>query len=161
MGAYRIDADELRAFVRRHKVVTEAARCRVPCAVTHMVGAPVRGSWWGLPDAGRIFNALNRLRDAPDVAVCRVVRGRISYADAAAWPALWRLAPRFPPDALARVVEVHGPDGRHRTHGIPASEWLPAPVRARGDALGEDEALRDLVDSVPEPQALLRDLGLA
>jgi hypothetical protein len=161
MSAYQLSPCVLRDFVRQHKVVTQAARCRVPCVVAFIVGAPVRGSWWGLPQSNRIFNALNRLGDAADLAVCRAVQGRLTYVDALAWPALWRLADRLPHDALARVVEVHGDDGRHRTHTIPPAAWLPADVKARAAAMSEDEAVRDLCTGVPDAEALRRDLGLA
>jgi hypothetical protein len=42
------------------------------------------------------------------------------------WPALVRVADRFPAERLASVDEVHTASGAHRTIKTPFPEWIPA-----------------------------------
>src|SRR5205085_12281617 len=37
-----------------------------------IVGAPVKGSWWGHADGKQIFHLLNGVRDSGEVMVCRL-----------------------------------------------------------------------------------------
>ena len=154
--------DELARFVARHKVVTEAARCRVP-SVVHLMAPPPplpRGSWWSWPGANRIYNRLGALRERDDVLVCRLVRGKVAYVHDAAWPALVRLRDAFPADALDRVADVHEASGRHASHRVPLDAWLPVTVAASARALDERAARVALAGGVPDAAALFADLGL-
>ena len=154
--------DELARFVARHKVVTEAARCRVPSLVHLMAPPPPlpRGSWWSWPGANRIYNRLGALRERDDVLVCRLVRGKVAYVHDTAWPALVRLRDAWPVDALDRVSDVHEASGRHASHRVPLSDWLPMTVAAAAHALDERAARVALADGVPDGAALFADLGL-
>ena len=154
--------DELARFVARHKVVTEAARCRVPSLVHLMAPPPPlpRGSWWSWPGANRIYNRLVALRERDELMVCRLVRGKVTYVHADAWPALVRLRDAFPAAALDRVSSVHGANGRHTTHVLPLDDWLRRDVAAAARALAADAALEELADGVPDAAALFADLGL-
>ena len=154
--------DELARFVARHKVVTEAARCRVP-SVVHLMAPPPplpRGSWWSWPGANRIYNRLGALRERDDVLVCRLVRGKVAYVHDTAWPALVRLRDAFPADALDRVADVHEASGRHASHRVPLDAWLPVTVAASARALDERAARVALAGGVPDAAALFADLGL-
>lgn len=154
--------DALASFVARHKVVTESARCRVPSLVHLMAPPPPlpRGSWWSWPGANRIYNRLGALRERDDLLVCRLVRGKVSYVNAAAWPALVRLRHAFPADALDRVTDVHEASGRHARHRVELDAWLPRAVAASARALDERAARAALADGVPDAAALFADLGL-
>lgn len=134
------------AFVEQHGVVLSAARGAVPCLAERIAGGPIKGSWWAHPRSRQIFQVLQALAESPDIAVCRVVDGKISLIHRRAWPALVRLAPRFPPARLALVRQEHTASGRHRNHETPFPQWLPAAVMKQAAALGEDEALAILGD---------------
>ena len=97
-------ADALR-FVEEHGVVLESARhSRVPSLAEAVAGGPIHGSWWSHPKGRAIFAATRALREAPDVLVCRVVDGKISFAHERVWPALVKLAAEFPRKDLARKM---------------------------------------------------------
>src|SRR5436309_7495581 len=64
------------AFIRRHGVVLEGARGPVPTLAEAVVGAPIRGSWWGHAKGHEIFWLTRAVRDSRDVLVCRLVRVR-------------------------------------------------------------------------------------
>jgi phosphoserine aminotransferase len=154
--------EELARYVARHKVVTEAARCRVPSLVHLMAPPPPlpRGSWWSWPGANRIYNRLGALHERDDVLVCRLVRGKVTYVHAGAWPALVRLRDVFAATALDRVSSVHGANGRHTTHVVPLDDWLAPAVAAAARALDVEAAHDVLADGVPDAAALFADLGL-
>jgi hypothetical protein len=57
------------------------------------------------------------------------------------WPALVRLADRFPAERLAAVDEVHTATGAHRTVEVAFPEWVPAEDVAAAAQLTADEAL--------------------
>jgi hypothetical protein len=81
------------AFVERHGIVLEAARHRtIPSLVEAVAGEPVRGSWWAHPAGKSIFALTRAVRESPQILVCRIVDGKISFAHARVWPALARLA---------------------------------------------------------------------
>ena len=162
-GAPRLPSvDELARVVALHKVVTEAARCRVPSLVHLMAPPPPlpRGSWWSWPGANRIHNRLVALAERDDLLVCRLVRGKVTWVHASAWPALVRLRDAFAPDALDRVTDVHQADGRHARHVVALADWLPEDVAALARRLDEPAARAALAAGVPDAAALFADLAL-
>ena len=56
------------------------------CAL--VAGAPVRGSWWGHPRSHEIFRVNCELAEHPDVLMCKLVSGKITYFHRALWPAV-------------------------------------------------------------------------
>jgi hypothetical protein len=91
-------APSLSALVRDQGVLSERA------LVDAVAGAPVRGSWWGHPASHAIFHALQKLRDDPDVFLCKLVEGKQTYVHRRLWPALLRLqaeAAAWPPLSAA------------------------------------------------------------
>jgi hypothetical protein len=84
------------------------------------------------------------IRRSPDVLVCRLVDGKITYVHRRLWPALARLAPRFSKTRLAAVTEVHTALGMHEVHVTPFSKWVPKNVRAAANRLTEQAALSQL-----------------
>jgi hypothetical protein len=137
-------AEEALAFVRKHGVVLASAPGPVPTLVTAVVGAPVKGSWWGHPKGREIFRVLSAVRESPDVLVCRLVDNKITFVHRRLWPALVRLAPRFEPRQIAQVHEEHTASGRHVTRDIPFPNWVPSDVKSESQTLSEREALKSL-----------------
>jgi hypothetical protein len=60
------------------------------------------------------------------------------------WPALVKLASRFPKDQLAKVWNEHTRTGAHRARRIPFPEWVPGEVMKYSDQLSISEAERVL-----------------
>lgn len=128
------------AFVQNHGVVLESARGPVPVLAAAVVGAPIRGSWWGHRKGPEIFRLTRVLRDAPDVLVCRLVSGKITYVHRRLWPALVRLAHRFPASHLAALREIHTGRGHHELHRVPFPQWVPTDIQRAAKGMTEAEA---------------------
>jgi hypothetical protein len=71
-----------------------------------IAGEPVRGSWWGHRAGQAIFQALEQLRDDPEVFLCKLLDGKQTYVHRRLWPALLRVQSEAalwpPPSAAAR-----------------------------------------------------------
>jgi hypothetical protein len=123
------------AFVAAHGVVLVSGKGGAPRLSDAVAGEPVRGSWWAHPAGKRIFDALQRVAESPDIVVCRLAAGRQTLVHRAAWPVLWRLRDAIPADRSARIVQEHTASGRHRAHAIPMADWMPVEARAAGERL--------------------------
>ncbi len=133
-------ADALR-FVERHGVVLESAQhIRVPSLAEAVAGAPIRGTWWSHPKGKAIFAATRAVREAPDVLVCRIVDGKISFAHERVWPALVKLANEFPRKDLARIRETHTESGAHRVENVAFPKWVPATTSADAERMSDADA---------------------
>lgn len=141
------------AFVRQHGVVLESAQGPVPSLAEAIAGAPIRGSWWAHPRSHLIFEITRAVRDSEKVLVCRLIRGKVTFVHERVWPALWRLAPRFPKSSLARISEVHTKSGRHELGSVAFPKWVPPRLRAAGTSLSETQALRTLGSWVTQERA--------
>ena len=144
-------ADEAVKFVATHGVVLESASGPVPSLAAAIVGAPVRGSWWGNPRSHEIFALTRAVRMAPSVLVCRLVRGKVTFVHRRLWAAVVRVADRFPPDHVAKIVEVHTSTGRHRVEGMRFPDWVPPLVLTDATTLSVEEALQALGPGVSPP----------
>jgi hypothetical protein len=131
-------------WVREQGIVLQSARGPVPNLAEHIAGEPIRGSWWGHASAREIFAALNRVVSSPDVVATRLINGRITLIHHRLWPALIRVADRFPEERLAAVDEEHTASGAHRTIEIPFRDWVPADDVTAAKLLTVDEALAQL-----------------
>ena len=140
MMVRRVTRRSALAFVRKHGVVLEGARGPVPSLAEAVAGGRIRGSWWGHKRGHEIFAITRAIRASPDVLVCRLVRGKVTYVHARVWAALARVADRFPAKNLAAVHERHTPQGRHEVDVVPFARWLPSAVKAKARKLREDEA---------------------
>lgn len=139
------------AFVTRQGIVLEAARhARIRSLAAAIAGEQLRGSWWSHAQGRAIFAATRAVRDSPDVLVCRLVEGKVSFVHARLWPALVRLRDRFAPSRLARLHEVHGRDGRHRIDAAAFPDWVPPATLAAAYALDETSAHAELATFFPE-----------
>jgi hypothetical protein len=81
------------------------------------------------------------VNESEDILVCRLVAGKVTLVHRRLWPALVRVAKRFPPNQIAQVREEHTPSGRHVRREIPFPKWVPADVNEQAKRLGEEEAL--------------------
>jgi hypothetical protein len=137
------------AFVERHGVVCEASRRgAIPSIVDEIAGETVRGTWWSHPRSRQIFAATRALRDSPDILVCRLVDGKITFVHRRLWPALVRIAHRFDPARLVRLHELHSATGKHVVEQTAFPDWVPAEVLAAANQLEEHDALAQLSDLV-------------
>ena len=138
--------DPMAALIQ-HGVMLESARGPLPNVAEMIAGEPIRGSWWSHPRSHEIFAAINALADSPDVVRTRLVNGKVTLLHRGVWPALFRLADRFPPARLAAIGEEHTSSGAHRVTERAFPDWVPVDVRHAGAELTIDEALAIL----PEP----------
>ncbi len=132
------------AFIRKHGVVLESAAGPVPSLAVAIAGGSIRGSWWSHPRSREIFEITQTIRGSEDVLVCRLVNGRVTFVHRRLWPALVRVAKRFPKKQLAQVHEVHTDSGRHVAMEVAFPKWVPAEVTAEASQLSEEEAVREL-----------------
>jgi hypothetical protein len=86
---------EALAFVERHGIVLQAARGSLPNLAETIAGGAIRGSWWGHPKGKEIFHAVKTIGASPNVLVCKLAEGKITYVHRRLWPALIKLASRF------------------------------------------------------------------
>lgn len=135
------------ALVRKHGIVLMSARGPVPNLAEAIAGGPIRGSWWGHPDSHAIFRIATAVAESPDVHVCRLVDGKITFVHRRLWPALARLSDDLPKKRIAAVRDEHTPRGHHRTvtvpfsRAMPESVWIASRRMTKQDAvaiLGED-----------------------
>lgn len=132
------------AFVRMHGVVLESAKGPVPSLAEKIAGAPIRGSWWTHPRSHDIFRITRAVRDAPDILVCRLVAGRITYVHRRLWPSLVHLADRFPLDRLAQLHEIHTDSGHHVIEKTVFPEWVPGETTTEAEKLSYEQAASNL-----------------
>ena len=127
-------------FVERHGIVLESAHGPVVTFADAAAGERVRGNWWSHPKSHQIFALTRLVRNSPDVLVCRLVDGKITYVHRRVWPALVRLAGELKRDRLAEICERHTPLGRHEVKLRAFPEWVSAPVRQAAARLTDAEA---------------------
>ena len=141
------------AFVKRHGVVLEGARGPVPNLAEAVAGRRIRGSWWGHARGKEILWLTRAVRDSPDVLVCRLVTGKITYVHRRLWPALVRLARAFARSDLAALREVHTARGEHALRVVPFPRWVPPAVKRAARRLEVAEARAALGDWLPRARA--------
>ncbi len=132
------------SFVESHGIVLESGRGAVPNLTEAVAGAPIRGSWWGHTKGHEIFAATRAVRESPDVLVCRILEGKVTYIHRRLWPALVRLAAKLGKDRLAAIHEEHTASGKHQVSETPFLDWVSPDVREAGQNLSEEEALEQL-----------------
>jgi hypothetical protein len=128
------------AFVKRHGVVLQAARGPVPSLAEAIAGSPIRGSWWGHPKGHEIFHVAESICESDEVLVCKLVGGKVTYVHRRLWPALVRLASRFPKGHLAKVWNEHTRTGAHRARATAFPDWVPRDVLDQAERLSMTEA---------------------
>ena len=150
-GSGFTDADDALAFVRANGVVLLAAKGPVPRLTEAIVGETINGSWWAHPRGRFIFHIVNDVLASGEVLSCRLIDGKVTLVHRRLWPALVRLAERFPADRLARVRDEHTPSGKHVSRDVAFPLWVPDDVARAARAMGEPEALAALGAWLPAP----------
>jgi hypothetical protein len=135
---------DLLARLEAEGVLLESARGPVANVAELVAGEPIAGSWWSHPDSHAIFAAVNELAESPDVVRLRLVDGKVTLVHRRVWPALVRVADRFPPERLAAVTEEHTATGKHRKVETPFPQWVPPDVQVAANELAEADALAAL-----------------
>jgi len=140
-----LSLDQALAFIERHGIVAESARRPgIVCLADAIAGEPIRGNWWSHPQGREIFAITRAVRAVPQILVCKVVDGKISFVHERLWPALVCLAERFPQERLARVRETHTVSGKHVLEQVPFPEWVPAQTTTAARRIPEPEAIAAL-----------------
>lgn len=145
------------ALVERRGILLQAARGPVPSLAEAVAGEAIRGSWWGHPKGKDIFRAAEAVCNSADVLVCKLVGGKVTYIHRRLWPALVKLASRFPREQLARVWNEHTPSGAHRSRRLEFPDWVPGEVvrQAEGLSVSDAEALLSPVLALGRARAKL------
>jgi len=78
--------------------------------------------------------------DNPEVLVCKLVDGKVTYVHRRLWPAFVKLAGRLGKDRLARVRDEHTATGAHRSRLEPFPDWVPSETMRAAAALSVSEA---------------------
>jgi hypothetical protein len=137
-------ANQAMAFIRARGVVLAAAKGPVPRMAEVIAGEPIKGSWWAHPKGNSIYAIFEKVQASPDVLVCRLVDGKVTFVHRRLWPALVRVANRFSADRLAQVHQEHTVAGHHVSRSVPFQKWVPADVADAASGLDESEALAAL-----------------
>jgi len=137
-----LTAEQALAFVERHGVVAESAKHpTIPSLAAAIAGEPVGGNWWSHPRAKTIFAIMRAVRESPDVLVCRIVDGKIGFVHRRMWPALARVAHRFPAANIASLRETHTTGGSHRVDETPFTDWISTRIVVDDAHPNDDDAL--------------------
>ena len=139
---------DLLAALAEHGMLLESAKGPLPNVAEMIVGAPIKGSWWGHPEGTRIFNALNVLAESPDVVRTRLVGRRVTLIHRRLWAALVVVADGLPVERLAAIHEEHTASGAHRMHEQPFPDWVPDDVVQQAAELSAEDAWAALPDCV-------------
>jgi hypothetical protein len=139
-----MNAKQAVAWVKKSGISVESARASVPSLAQVVAGELLKGSWWAHPKGNEIFRLSRAIRRSPDVLVCRLVDGKITYIHRRLWPALVRSAGRFSTHRLAAVKEVHTSAGKHKLLITPFPKWVPNEVLRGAHKLTEKEAASQL-----------------
>jgi hypothetical protein len=145
----KVNFKEALYFIKQHGIVLQAAHGRVPNLAEAIAGEPIRGGWWGHPRGREIFHTIQMISESPEVLVCKLIEGKVTYIHRRLWPALVKLASRFPKAQLSQIREEHTPGGAHILRRKPFPAWVPGEVVDEAKALPLAEAEKILAQSLP------------
>jgi hypothetical protein len=131
-------------WLRGQGAVMQSAKGPLPSLAERIAGGPIRGSWWGHPSGHEIYHGINRVRASPDVVALRLINGKITLIHRRLWPALARVADRFPAERLAAIDEMHTKSGAHQTIAVPFPDWVPSEDLEAAALLTVEEARAQL-----------------
>jgi hypothetical protein len=137
-----MNAERALSFIEEHGVVLVSGRGTAARLVEAILGEEIRGSWWAHPRSREIFAVLQRLERSSDLALCRLVEGKVTFVHRRLWPALVRLQRRFDRKRLALIRQEHTAAGKHVNRPIAFSSWIPHSAREAARQLSESEAER-------------------
>lgn len=73
-----------------------------------------------------------------------MVDAKITFVHERLWPALFAAKDHLTHGRLARLHEVHRPNGKHEIEEIPFPDWVPRQTLTAAKRLNEAEALKVL-----------------
>jgi hypothetical protein len=152
-------AEEAMAFLREHGVVLASAKGPVPRLADLIAGESIKGSWWAHAKSHDIFNIFQEVGESPDILVCRLVNGKVTFVHRRLWPALVRVAHRFQANQLAQVHQEHTPSGHHVSRELSYPKWVPPEVTEEAQRLSEQEAWSALGPLATLPDKALKPTG--
>jgi hypothetical protein len=109
-----------------------------PNAVQILTGEFPRGSWWTHPQANAIYDELQAVEDHADVALIKLIAGKVTMVHRRLWPALlgvgqaretWQLEGLLPLAAQWLAAVDQRAPGSHDV--IPASRTVAKDIEAR------------------------------
>jgi hypothetical protein len=84
--------DDALKLLRGAQVVMEASALPgVPSFVEAVVGAKVKGSWWGHPLGNTIFNLADAVADSGEVLMAKLLEGKRTWIHQDSWPLVLRV----------------------------------------------------------------------
>ena len=87
-----------------------------------------------------LVSASKAICESPNVLVCKLIGGNITYVHRRLWPALVKLASRFREEQLAKVWNEHTASGAHPSKRERFPTWVPSEVMKEAKALSIAEA---------------------
>ncbi len=117
-------------LLRRQIVLPMTAVDGFRSLVGEVAGGPVRGSWWGHPKGGLMYDLANALHNSRDVLMAKLLDGKVTFIHRSLWP------------SLLRVVRD---EGRRRSFVAsldPLAKRILAAVESAGRVEGEQLQLR-------------------
>ena len=143
-----VTATDAIAFVKLHGIVLESARGVVPNLAETVAGERIRGGWWGHAKGRQIFAATRAVRKSPDVLVCRLLDGKVTYIHRRLWPAVVRLADKINKTSLVAIREEHTASGSHRVVKTRFPQWVSKEAHEAAERLSEEDAWAELGEEV-------------
>jgi len=140
-GAIAVALRTVRAALDRHGVLLEVD-ARRPSVTTIVAGEPVRGSWWGHPKGGLIYDVLGAIGDDEALSV-PLVDGKATLLHPRLWPSFLAVARSGEPwqtDGLSPTARRLLAAAREREH-VRADR---SPAARPTDAKAVGAAMRDL-----------------
>ena len=144
--------EEALTFVEAKGIVLESAHGRVPTFADFVAGERVTG-WWTHPKGRSIFALTRAIRESPDILICNLIDGKVTYIHRRLWPALVKLADELDVSDLGAIGEEHLSGGKPRVVVTEFPRWVPADVLAKSKRLSLPEARSDLAVFLP-PDAI-------
>jgi hypothetical protein len=112
---------------------------QLPCITTLVAGRPIRGSWWGHPKGDDVFRVASWIDEHPDVAVTKLMSGKVTFIHRKLWPSLLAVAMTREPwqlKGLSRkgknLLQIVDYEEEIQAHQLPtstkvsSSEWCGA-----------------------------------
>ena len=121
-----MNSEEALRFVESHGVVLASANGPVPRMSEVIAGESMHGSWWGHPKVGEIYATLGSLQESPDVLVCRVVVGKITFVHRLTLARAHSCRPPIPIGAPRHDRAAPRQSGRHENCRTPVPLWADA-----------------------------------
>lgn len=127
--AYAIDMDaavrRVRTALDEHGLLLLSDKA-LPSVAGVTAQGPIKGSWWAHPLGHEIFEISQRLQDAPDVTMLKLVNAKTTFVHRRLWPDLYTIASAHEPWQMRSLS--------------PETRALLAKVRERGSARADEIA---------------------